>query len=294
MTVEPPPTAAPALPTAGGSTSALRRNEVLLILGVSLGQSAVYSVLSLIGKLTAPAPLSQQSARLNTSVAPDRPWLDLAYQLARILFALVPVLFAMHLLNRDPGPAAVRGGPPGGARLSLGLDRPRWGFDLGAGASLAAIIGIPGLGLYFAAKALGINATVVPANLPDVWWAVPVLILAAIENAVLEEIIVVGYLITRLEQFTLRRPEWLGAVGDRISARTWRLIMIVGASALLRGSYHLYQGFGAFIGNAIMGVVFALLFLRWRRVGPLIAAHTLLDVVAFVGFLLLADHVSWL
>ena len=33
--------------------------------------------------------------------------------------------------------------------------------------------------------------------------------------------------------------------------------MIVVASALLRGSYHLYQGWGGFVGNAIMGLVFA-------------------------------------
>ena len=58
----------------------------------------------------------------------------------------------------------------------------------------------------------------------------PVLILAAIENAVLEEVIVVGYLITRLRSFGLRLP------------------MMITSSALLRGSYHLYQGFGAFVG----------------------------------------------
>ena len=29
-------------------------------------------------------------------------------------------------------------------------------------------------------------------------------------------------------------------------------------------------------------------------VGPLVVAHTLLDVVAFVGYSLLRDHVSWL
>ena len=66
------------------------------------------------------------------------------------------------------------------------------------------------------------------------------------------------------------------------------------ASALLRGSYHLYQGFGAFVGNAVMGVVFALFFLRYKRVLPLVIAHTLLDVVAFVGYTLLRDRVGFL
>lgn len=240
-----------------------QRNEVWLVLGVSLGQSAVYSLMSLIDKLTRPAPLSQQSAELNTSLAPDRPWLDLSYQLLRIFFALVPVALAWHLLNRHPG----------GARDVLGIDLRRPGFDLATGAGLAALIGIPGLGLYFGARELGLNATVVPAGLPDVWWAVPVLVLAAMENAVLEEVIVVGYLITRLRTM-------------------WTIPWVIVASAVLRGSYHLYQGFGAFVGNAIMGVVFALFYLRFKRVAPLIVAHTLLDVVAFVGYVYLGDYLE--
>ena len=120
------------------------------------------------------------------------------------------------------------------------------------------------------------NTTVAAANLPGVWWAVPVLILAAAGNAVLEEVVVVGYLLTRLRGLGLR---------------TWHA---VAASALLRGSYHLYQGIGGFVGNAVMGVVFALFFLRTKRLWPLIVAHTVLDVVAYVGYTLLRDRVGWL
>jgi len=221
----------------------------------------VYALVSLVAKLTAETPLSQQSARLNTSLAPGRPWLDLTYQLLRIFFGLVPVLLAWHLLNRDPG----------NARGLMGLDRIRWGFDLSRGAVLAAVIGLPGLGLYFAARAMGINANVVPAGLPEVWWEVPVLVLAALQSAILEEVVVVGYLVTRLRG-------------------VWTLPMVIAASAILRGSYHLYQGFGAFIGNAVMGVVFVIVFLRWQRIGPLVVAHTVLDVVAFVGYVLAADY----
>lgn len=247
-------------------TPAVIRFEVLLVLGVSLGQSAVYSLVAIVARLTAERPLSEQTATLNASQSP-RPWLDLTYQLLGIFFALVPVLLAVHLLNRDRGDA----------RAALGLDARRPGPDLAWGAALAAAIGLPGLGLFWAAARLGINATVVPAALPDVWWAVPVLILSAAQNAILEEVIVVGYLVTRLRK--------LG----------WRIPAVIAASALLRGSYHLYQGFGAFVGNAIMGVVFALFFLRARRVMPLIVAHTLLDVVAFVGYALLpAEWFDWL
>jgi membrane protease YdiL (CAAX protease family) len=102
------------------------------------------------------------------------------------------------------------------------------------------------------------------------------LILSAAENALLEEIVMIGFLFTRLRQ--------LG----------WNVIAIIAFSAIIRGSYHLYQGIGGFIGNLIMGVIFGLIYLRWKRVGPLIVAHTLLDITAFVGYALVAPHVDWL
>jgi len=59
------------------------------------------------------------------------------------------------------------------------------------------------------------------------------------------------------------------------------------ASATLRGAYHLYQGIGPFFGNLAMGLVFNEYYRRSRRTMPLVVAHTLLDVVAFVGYWLL-------
>ncbi len=239
---------------------------MLLVLGLSLGQSAIYAMVSLTAKLTADRPLSQQTATMNASQSP-RPWLDLTYQLLGIAFALVPVLLAVHLLRRDRAHATT----------TLGLNLRRPGFDAGWGVALAACIGLPGLLLVYAAAQLGLNANLVPAALPSLWWAVPVLILSAVQNAVLEEVVVVGYLMTRLRDLA------------------WRTGAIIAMSAVLRGSYHLYQGFGAFVGNAVMGVVFALFFLRTERVLPLIVAHTILDVAAFVGYTLLPkDWLSWL
>ncbi len=70
----------------------------------------------------------------------------------------------------------------------------------------------------------------------------------------------------------------IGYLFVRLTQLGWRVPLIIAISALVRGSYHLYQGFGGFVGNLIMGVIFALIYLRWRRVGPLVVAHTLLDV----------------
>jgi membrane protease YdiL (CAAX protease family) len=92
-----------------------------------------------------------------------------------------------------------------------------------------------------------------------------VLVLAALQNGLVEEVVAVGYL------------------ADRLTALGWRPAGWIAASALLRGSYHLYQGFGPFFGNVVMGIVFAWFYQRRRRVMPLVLAHTLIDAVAFIG-----------
>jgi membrane protease YdiL (CAAX protease family) len=240
--------------------------EVAIVLGLSLGQSAVYSVLRIIERLTREVPLAQQTSTLNPSVTPNRPWLDLTYQLIGIAFGLMPVLLALYLLSLTD--------PPAGRTIGFDLRQPR--YDLGFGVLIAVVIGVPGLGLYAAARALGINTDVHASGLTDQWWTVPVLILSAVQNALLEEIVVIGYLFTRLRQLA------------------WNAVAIVALSAVIRGSYHLYQGIGGFIGNLIMGVVFGLIYLHWKRVAPLIVAHTLLDITAFVGYALVAPHVNWL
>lgn len=247
--------------------------ELLLVLALSLGASALAALIHFTGAVTRPGGLADQAATLNRSSAPGRPWLDLAWQLFDIATALVPVVLVAHLLYREraaPAPAA----GPGLGVIGFDLRRPR--FDLGWGALLAAGIGGSGLALYLAAHAAGASLTVVPEALPDVWWKIPVLVAAAVQNAVVEEVIVVGYLLRRLGQ--------LG----------WTAGGALLASALLRGSYHLYQGVGGFAGNVAMGVIFVWLYRRWGRVMPLVVAHALIDVVAFVGYDLLAGRVDWL
>ena len=241
--------------------------ETWLVLGVSLGSSAIYALLRIVDRLTRPESLSQQTAAMNTSVTPDRPWLDVSYQLVGIALALVPVVLALHLLRRDD-PAEPH---------TMGFDLRRPVQDLVRGAGLAALIGIPGLGFYLLARELGLNTTVAAANLAGAaWFTVPLLVLAAVQNSVLEEVVMVGYLFRR----------W-GEAGWG----TWRVIVL---SAVIRGTYHLYQGFGGFVGNIVMGLVFGWLYTRTKRVMPLVVAHTILDVVAFVGYALVKPHVTWL
>jgi membrane protease YdiL (CAAX protease family) len=239
--------------------------EVWLVFALSLGASGVRAAISLLADVTSGVPLADQAAVLNASLAPGRPWLDLVLQLTGLAFALVPVLLAGHFLTRS-----------GEGWHPLGLDGAHARSDLSRGTVLAALLGGTGLAFYLAVRAAGVNLDVVAEALPAVWWRIPVLVLSAAQNAVLEEVLVAGYLLHRLRQ--------LG----------WRDGRALALSAVLRGSYHLYQGVGGFAGNVVLGLVFGRLYQRWGRVTPLIVAHTLIDTVAFIGYAYLAGHVSWL
>src|SRR5580692_10417823 len=234
----------------------LQRWEIVCVFAVSLGASGLYALVSFIGSLTAHQSLGKQTAVLNGTLAPGRPLFDLFLQLLSIAIALAPVLLVFYLLARA-----------GERPSSIGLDASQPGKDLAWGAGLAALIGGAGLGLYLIAYRAGVELNVVAENLPDVWWRFPVLVLSAAQNGILEEVIVVGYLLSRLQK-----------LGVHPAAA-------IAISAVIRGSYHLYQG---------MGVIFGLFYYRYRRIAPLIIAHTLIDAVTFIGYALLAGHVSWL
>jgi membrane protease YdiL (CAAX protease family) len=226
------------------------REEIVVVLMLSLLASAAYAVIDLLS-----APIAGEYV----AAANQSP--EFAKQLAGFVFGLAPVYLVVHLVRRSG--ESVRG---------IGLDAARPWQDLGRGAVLFVIVGIAGIGVYLASVALGVNRFVVPVPPLGHWWTFPALLLNAAEAALKEEVIVVAYLVTRLG-----RLGW----SDRRS---------VAASGLLRGAYHLYQGFGAFAGNLVMGLLFAWIFSRTRRAWPFVVAHFLLDVGAGVGFILFREH----
>ena len=238
--------------------------EVLVVLTVSLGLSALRSGLSLVDALLQPIPLNEQQVALNAPGA-RADLVDLAVQLARVLQLVGWGALGAYLLLRA-----------GFALRAVGLDGRRPGRDALGAAGLAALIGIPGLGVYLGARALGVSVTIAPTTLDDTWWRLPVLIAAAAANAWAEEVVMVGYLLTRLRQ--------LG----------WSENRSLAAQALLRGTYHLYQGLGGFLGNIAMGLVFGRVWQRTHRLWMLVGAHTLIDVVAFLGYAALRGRVGWL
>jgi membrane protease YdiL (CAAX protease family) len=224
--------------------------EVLVVLVLSLLASAVYAILDLFA-----APLR------GVTVASVSQSNQLLRQVIGVVFGLGPVYLVLHLVRRSG---------EGVGSIGLALDQPR--TDLARGALLFVIVGLGGIGVYLSAVALGVNRFVVPAPPLGHWWTVPVLLLNATEAALVEEVIVAGYLITRLRQ-----------IG-------WTTVAAVVGAALLRGTYHLYQGWGGFLGNLAMGLLFGWVFVRTRRTWPLVVAHLLLDIGAGLGYILFREH----
>lgn len=250
------------------------RAEVLLVAGVSLGQSAVYAVVRLADMLTR-APLKDSTAGLNHSQS-TRAVFDLVYQLLGIGFTLVPVALALYLMWLDGqgsvlerlglgrGVGRGSGGGSGSDGALRGGRREAWG-DAWRAVALFVLIGAGTLVVYAAGRALGVTAQISTNNLNAAWWTAPVLLLQAVKNGVLEEVLLLGFFWDRLEK--LRWSPWAIIVG----------------LAVFRGSYHLYQGFGPFVGNVLMGLIFGWLYMRRRRVMPFVGAHFLLDAVGFLA-----------
>lgn len=224
--------------------------EVLVVLALSLLASAVDSLISLLS-----APVS------GVYVAAGNPSNLLLRQLSGFVFGLSPVYLVWHLVRRND---------EGVDGIGLAADDPA--RDLARGCVLFVIVALGGIGIYLGAVELGVNRFVIPVPYEGHWWTIPVLVLNSAQSGLLEEVVVLGYFVTRLRQ--------LG----------WSVGAVVVASAGLRAAYHLYQGWGGFAGNLAMGLLFAWLFLRWRRTWPFVVAHVLLDLGAGVGYLLFRDR----
>ena len=238
------------------------RLELAVMLAVTFGVSAVVAVLHLADAVLSGLPAYR--VRLNPNQS-EYDLINLGLNLASIGQLVAWGFLALYLLWRS-----------GIRPAAIGLGRLRWRPDVLGGLGLAALIGLPGLVLYVAGRALGVNAEVEAAGLDSSWWRIPVLVLAAFANGFAEEVVVVGYLITRLNQLGLSRTQ------------------AVAVSSGLRGLYHLYQGFAAGLGNDVMGLVFGYFWSRTGRLWPLVIAHGVINTVAFVGYLLVAGRVSWL
>ncbi|WFP17491.1 CPBP family intramembrane glutamic endopeptidase [Citricoccus muralis] len=262
--------------------------EIIIVLALSLGRSGVYAVVDLMQKAMT-APLRDQTTTLNPSLANEELF-DLIRQLLSIGFSLVPVLLVCHLVwiyGRNPF-------------RTFGLDFRRFWTDAGLGVTLFVVMGAGTLGVYALGRTLGLTTALVGSAMNEYWWTTPVLVLSALRHSLLEEVIVLAWLLDRigyLQQLRgtpTARPKTFHTTmtGAFRPGPAAGLVAAVAVSALVRASYHLYQGIGPGVGNLIMGVVFAVVYLRYGRVMPFVYAHALLDIAGFAGYPLLA-RLGW-
>ena len=151
----------------------------------------------------------------------------------------------------------------------LGLTRPRWS-DLGWGI-LVLVLGyicyygvmilIYRLGPY-AREFISQQSVSVPRSGPKNLADYLSIAAASLSIGFGEELLFRGYLISR----------W-----KRISGSAWQGVLI---SMLLFGINHAYQGLLGVIGTGVLGLVYALFFMRYRRLWPLVLAHALTDFIS--------------
>jgi membrane protease YdiL (CAAX protease family) len=93
--------------------------------------------------------------------------------------------------------------------------------------------------------------------------AIPVIISTTIINSVFEEVVEAGYFIYTFSRFGM-----------------WPAIL---ASASLRMLYHApWVGIEGLLGIFATGLIFALVYWRWRQLWPLVLAHTLRNLYYFL------------
>jgi membrane protease YdiL (CAAX protease family) len=228
----------------------LTLEEIGVVLALSFLPSAVYAVRSLLRAPVAGVVVAAANRSENF-------W----DQLLPFVFDLAPVWLVIHLVRRSGEGMGVFGFDARHVRRDV-----TWGFLLFAG------VGLAGIGVYLAAVELGVNRFVIPAPPEGYWWTWLAVLMHGVGAALVEETIVLAFLVTRLQQ-----------IG-------WSAPAAIGASAFLRGTYHLYQGWGGFAANLAMGVLFGILYVRTRRAWPFVVAHALLDIAAATGFLLWGEH----
>ena len=88
-------------------------------------------------------------------------------------------------------------------------------------------------------------------------------IVTVVANSFAEEFAIRGLLLPVLEQ--------------RLGSALWAAVL----SSVLFASYHVYQGYIAMTGTFIIGIVYSGYFLTYRRIWPLIVAHTLTNLMTW-------------
>lgn len=223
--------------------------ELLVVLAVFPLRSTATALADLYRELVTHIPPA--SSLISFPGHPDMTSLVSAAYLA--VYTVAPPFLVWYLLRRE-----------GAGMSAIGLDTRRLARDVA--------IAVPLTALALGAHKLGIQlptpyASSFPSRTPHVQAIFSVfLFVQAVSAGVIEEIVVLGFLTTRLRQ---------------VGVPLWAVFV---ASVAVRVSYHAEYGFGV-LGPVLFGTVLTLFYLRTRRLLPAILAHAGVDV-----FLALTDY----
>ena len=177
-------------------------------------------------------------------------WMPVGFGIARQLIELTPVLLIWYLLTRSgEGLRAINLGERR-LRMDLALVLPiyvvvMWLPQLIGGHVLSAA----GLHTYYLIP----TPVPLPSGALTIEW-----VIASAVAGVLEEVVILGYLVRRLEQ------------------RGYGVAVVIIIDVVARVSYHLYYGWGA-LSITCWALVSVVVYLRVRRLLPLILCHIIWD-----------------
>lgn len=222
--------------------------ELLIVLAVFPLPAVVAAAQS----LTANVVDGYQPVTYATVPVAGHPLLSAPLAAAQILLPLAGAALALFSLVRS-----------GEGWRAIGLGRPaRLEDDLGVVLPVFLVANVVAqLGVGLALGALGLRSIPTdPGALPKGYLAI--LVLSSVVAGVTEEIVVLGYLVHRLEQ------------------RGWRAGWVVAVAVAVRCSYHVYYGVGV-LGIAAWALASVLLYRHYRRLPAFIVVHVLWDATLF-------------
>jgi membrane protease YdiL (CAAX protease family) len=239
------------------------RRRLVIELVIVLAIFPLPYVLSALQQLTG-SLLGEGPGKRIPTIFPGHVAAGFPFVLAIVLLQLAGAALVLYLLSQPGGD----GGPK-----AIGLDRKHVRADLALllpvfllcfflPQTVAAVL-LHALGVRGVSPSLG--------HLPTYYDVA--FVLMAVVAGIVEEIVVLGYLVRRLEQLGLR-PFWVVAI-----------------AVAVRGSYHLYYGWGV-IPILAWATVSVIVYRRYRRLAPFIVVHALWDTgVLFIGWFTVGEAV---
>jgi membrane protease YdiL (CAAX protease family) len=231
--------------------------EVVVVLAVFPLPYAISAVQALVAYL-----LGEGAGKRIPILFPGHIAAGFPFILLEVLLPLAAAALVLYLLSQP-------GGDGGPAAIGLDTKQPRADLALLLPVFvLCDLIPIAGGGILL--HALGVHGPSPATGGLPAYYGVAYVAMALVAGVV-EELVVLGYLVRRLEQIGLR-PVWVVAI-----------------AVAVRGSYHLYYGWGV-LPILAWATVSVLLYRRFRRLAPFVIVHALWDTGLFLlGHVLLAE-----